>query len=164
MSEVTIPDHVSWFPQTIGWKIVAVLLIITIIYYVTQWIKWWWCNRYRREAMALIETMQASINSKDAPLSPHLDVFAVMKAVLIYLNPQKANTFGDKFLNDLDDYLSPRKKIFNAALGQKWMRSLVQTESQLSEQELSLLITLCQQWLVEHGEPHFKKKGDSNAV
>ncbi|MEC6796372.1 DUF4381 domain-containing protein [Photobacterium sp. S4TG1] len=164
MSEVTIPDHVSWFPQTIGWKIVAILLMVTVFYYSIQWIRWWWGNRYRREAIALIEVMHASIKHKDALLSLPLDMFEVMKAVLIYLDPQKANAFGERFLIDLDDCHSPRKVVFNDVIGQKWMRSLVQPQSQLSEHELSLLITLCQQWLVEHGEPHFKKKGGTNAV
>ena len=164
MSEVTIPDHVSWFPQTIGWKVVAAILIVVALYYVIQSIRLWWNNRYRREAMALMTVMQASINSTSMPLSLPLDVFEVMKAVLIYLNPQKNNTFGDQFLNDLDEYRSPQTTLFNDDLGQKWMRSLVQKQCLLSKQELSALMTLCQQWLVEHGELHLKKNGGQHVV
>lgn len=160
MSEVTIPDHVSWFPQTIGWKIVAAILIVVALYYVIQSIRRWWNNRYRREAMALMTVMQASINSTRLPL----DIFEVMKAVLVYLNPQKANAFGEKFLTDLDEYRSPQTTLFNDDLGQKWMRSLVQKQYPLSKQELSALMTLCQQWLVEHGELHLKTNGGQNVV
>lgn len=164
MSEVTIPDHVSWFPQTIGWKVVAAILIVVSLYYVIQSIRLWWNNRYRREAMALMTVMQASINSTSMPLSLPLDIFEVMKAVLVYLNPQKANAFGEKFLTDLDDYRSLKNAVFNDALGQKWMRSLVQKQHSLSKQELSALMTLCQQWLVEHGELHLKTNGGQNVV
>lgn len=160
MSEVTIPDHVSWFPQTIGWKVVAAILIVVALYYVIQSIRLWWNNRYRREAMALMTVMQASINSTRLPL----DIFEVMKAVLVYLNPQKANAFGEKFLTDLDEYRSPQTTLFNDDLGQKWMRSLVQKQYPLSKQELSALMTLCQQWLVEHGELHLKTNGGQNVV
>ncbi|PLC56798.1 DUF4381 domain-containing protein [Photobacterium carnosum] len=160
MSEVTIPDHVSCFPQTIGWKVVAAILIVVALYYVIQSIRLWWNNRYRREAMALMTVMQASINSTRLPL----DIFEVMKAVLVYLNPQKANAFGEKFLTDLDEYRSPQTTLFNDDLGQKWMRSLVQKQYPLSKQELSALMTLCQQWLVEHAELHLKTNGGQNVV
>ena len=32
LRDVTIPDSVSWFPQTIGWKILGVALLLAAFY------------------------------------------------------------------------------------------------------------------------------------
>ena len=163
MSEVTVPDHVSWFPQTIGWKIVAVILAFFIVYQAVQWSKKWWGNRYRREAIALVGLLQNSMDKQNTPPLLNYDLFEVMKAVLTYLNPNKANVFGDIFLIDLD-YYSTSDALFHDELGQKWIRSLVQQKHALSSQELTELIILCQQWLADHAEPQVEQKGEKHAV
>ncbi|MGR6861369.1 DUF4381 domain-containing protein [Aliivibrio salmonicida] len=163
MSEVTVPDHVSWFPQTIGWKIVAAILAVFIVYQAVQWSKKWWENRYRREAIALVGLLQNSMDKQNTPPLLNYDLFEVMKAVLTYLNPNKANVFGEIFLIDLD-YYSTSDVLFHDELGLKWIRSLVQQKHALSSQELAELIVLCQQWLADHAEPQVEPKGEKHAV
>lgn len=33
LEEVGLPDHVSWFPQTLGWKILAMILLLVVMYF-----------------------------------------------------------------------------------------------------------------------------------
>lgn len=165
ISEVTVPDHVSWFPQTIGWQILACILMAFISYKTVLWGKEWWENRYRREALSLVLSMQKSSFSTESQNSQiTLDLFEVMKAVVTYLNPKKANAFGHAFLIELDDFLPQEQAEFTNEIGQHWMRALVQKRHALSTQELKQLFVMSERWLREHDRIIQKEKGDNHAV
>jgi hypothetical protein len=160
MSEVTVPDHVSWFPQTIGWKIVAIILFVFSVYCIVAWIKKWWANRYRREASCLLNLISSSVNNP----SLSYEIFEVMKAVLTHISAKNATLFKDDFLIALDSYSLDGTGNFNNELGQQWMRSLVQQQYALSEKQLTDLTMLCQQWLSNHVMPTVNKNGGEDAV
>lgn len=165
ISEVTVPEHVSWFPQTIGWQILAGILIVFISYRSVLWSKEWWANRYRREALSLVISMQKAIaNTESENQQITLDLFEVMKAVVAYLHPQKANTFGEAFLIELDLFLPQEQAKFNKELGLHWMRSLVQKQHALSTQELKQLFEMSEHWLKMHDRIIQKEKGDKHGV
>jgi hypothetical protein len=50
--ETTAPESISFFPQTIAWKIIAIILITLIIKKAYQSWKTYQANAYRREALA----------------------------------------------------------------------------------------------------------------
>lgn len=165
ISEVTVPDHVSWFPQTIGWQILAAIFIVFMSYKIVLWVKEWWANRYRREALSLVQAMQkSSVNTESENQQITLDLFEVMKAVVAYLNAQKANTFGEAFLIELDAFLPQEQAEFNSELGQHWMRALVQKKHALSTQELKQLFEMSEHWLRMHDRIIQTEKGDKHAV
>ncbi|MFA1560118.1 DUF4381 domain-containing protein [Aliivibrio fischeri] len=165
LSEVTVPEHVSWFPQTIGWKILAFVLLAFIVYKSVLWLKRWWTNRYRREALDVILLLR---DSQVPNQSISYEIFEVMKAVLVYIDPSRSNQFGGAFLKALDSYGSDDKETFHSELGEKWMRSLVQSQKALNEQETAALITLCINWLESHKDiktvSQDVKKGEDYAV
>ena len=160
MSKVTVPDHVSWFPQTIGWKIVAILLFVFAIYYIAKSTQKWWENRYRREASSLLNLLSSSVNNP----SLSYEIFEVMKAVLTHINAKNATLFKDDFLIALDSYSPNSVFDFNGELGQQWIRSLMQQQYALSEQQRNELMTLCQQWLTGHVVPTLEQTGGAHAV
>jgi hypothetical protein len=58
LKELAYPDAISFLPQTIGWLVVA-LVVLTLL----AWLGWrarkrWLNNAYRREAVASIEAMR----------------------------------------------------------------------------------------------------------
>lgn len=54
LHDVTVPPSVSWYPQTIGWKILAALFVLALIYVAYRLIRKWWTNRYRKEALLAV--------------------------------------------------------------------------------------------------------------
>ncbi|HDM8140995.1 TPA: DUF4381 domain-containing protein, partial [Vibrio harveyi] len=50
LHDVAVPESVSWVPQTIGWKILAVIGAIVLMYLGYRLLHHWWDNRYRKEA------------------------------------------------------------------------------------------------------------------
>lgn len=51
LHDVAIPTSVSWMPQTIGWKILGIILLLVAIYLAYRLALRWWSNRYRKEAL-----------------------------------------------------------------------------------------------------------------
>ena len=59
LKELPLPDPVSWWPQTVGWAVLAVVLLILL-----AWVGYKaWCraqrNAYRRNGLARLEVMKS---------------------------------------------------------------------------------------------------------
>ncbi|MGF1753354.1 DUF4381 domain-containing protein [Vibrio makurazakiensis] len=173
LHDVSVPESVSWVPQTIGWKILAAVVILGIAYTAYRVAKHWWDNRYRREALAVLDALP-----EGDEVSPQ-KVFKVLKVVLRYLNSNNANLFGTNFLDRLDSYLAKPKfvkpkrtndqpakakseKQFSAdhllddVLAQTWMQSLESRSVHLDEQQKQTLIQYARYWVINH---HAQEKG-----
>jgi Tfp pilus assembly protein PilE len=61
--ETTAPETISFFPQTIAWKIISIVLIILIIKKAYQSWKTYQANAYRREALAWLA--QCSLTNEE---------------------------------------------------------------------------------------------------
>ncbi|MGY3571602.1 DUF4381 domain-containing protein [Vibrio paucivorans] len=151
--DVEVPESVSWFPQTIGWKIIAVLLVALLIYAAYLGVKHWWHNRYRTEAIEQLKLINLESASSEQAL------FNVTKSVMVYLNPQHASLYGEALLNCLDSYLLSKGQglpnqtdsfRFTTEVGRKWMQSLVQPDCSLSLEERQLLARDLSYWVKTH--------------
>ena len=99
LHDVAIPDSVSWAPQTIGWKILGVILLLVAIYLAYRLAQKWWNNRYRKEALQELMVLDArDKNSTER-------TFKVLKVVLRYLDSSNAKLFGKAYVNRLNAYL-----------------------------------------------------------
>ncbi len=96
--EVQVPEAVSWFPQTIGWKIVFAAIAVWICYQIYRRVKHWWVNRYRNEAAEAL--MQLKANEPDWPFQ----MVRVIKIVMIYLDSKNASLHGSPLLTKMDRY------------------------------------------------------------
>ena len=61
IDEVIVPESISLIPQTIGWKIVGVLLIAYILW--RSFLAWrlWQKNWYRREGLQVLAKIKTSL-------------------------------------------------------------------------------------------------------
>ncbi|MEZ9309512.1 DUF4381 domain-containing protein, partial [Vibrio cyclitrophicus] len=91
LHDVAIPDSVSWAPQTMGWKIFGVILLLVAIYLAYRLAQRWWNNRYRQEALK--ELMLLDARDKNSTER----TFKVLKVVLRYLDNSNAKLFGQAY-------------------------------------------------------------------
>ncbi len=96
LHDVAVPESLSWVPQTIGWKILAVIGAIVLMYLGYRLLHHWWDNRYRKEAIEAI----SRLNPDDASMPKAL--FSILKIVLIHLDSSHARLFDTAFLRKLD--------------------------------------------------------------
>jgi len=57
--EVVSPEAISWLPQTVGWRVLGVILLGLAIHRSWRWLLHWYRNRYRREAAVKLQQFSA---------------------------------------------------------------------------------------------------------
>lgn len=151
LHDVAIPDSVSWAPQTIGWKILGVILLLVAIYLAYRLAQKWWNNRYRKEALQELVLLDArDKNSTER-------TFKVLKVVLRYLDSSNAKLFGQAYVNRLNAYLpvsantSENSNAFFAdEISELWMQSLIDPNVRLSFEQRLEVIQTAMMWLKLH--------------
>ncbi|PTO64599.1 DUF4381 domain-containing protein [Vibrio splendidus] len=151
LHDVAIPDSVSWAPQTIGWKILGVILLLVAIYLAYRLALRWWNNRYRKEALQELVLLDArDKNSTER-------TFKVLKVVLRYLDSSNAKLFGQAYVNRLNAYLpgsantSENSNAFFAdEVSKLWMQSLIDPNVRLSFEQRLEVIQTAMMWLKLH--------------
>ncbi|MFA0547040.1 DUF4381 domain-containing protein [Vibrio splendidus] len=151
LHDVAIPDSVSWAPQTIGWKILGVILLLVAIYLAYRLAQKWWNNRYRKEALQELVLLDArDKNSTER-------TFKVLKVVLRYLDSSNAKLFGKAYVNRLNGYLpvsantSENSNAFFAdEVSELWMQSLIDPNVRLSFEQRLEVIQTAMMWLKLH--------------
>ncbi|OEE86357.1 DUF4381 domain-containing protein [Vibrio crassostreae] len=151
LHDVAIPDIVSWAPQTNGWKILGVILLLVAIYLAYRLALRWWNNRYRKEALQELMVLDArDKNSTER-------TFKVLKVVLRYLDSSNAKLFGQAYVNRLNAYLpvsantSENSNAFFAdEVSELWMQSLIDSNVRLSFEQRLEVIQTAMMWLKLH--------------
>ncbi|MEZ9177716.1 DUF4381 domain-containing protein [Vibrio kanaloae] len=163
LRDVTIPDSVSWFPQTIGWKILGVALLLAAFYLAYRLALRWWNNRYRKEALKALMVLDArDKNSTER-------TFKVLKVVLRYLDRSNAKLFGQAYVNRLNAYLpvnagtsTKSNAFFTDEVSGLWMQSLIDPKVRLSFEQRLEVIQTAMMWLKLH-KPDLQAKPDVQA-
>ena len=65
--EVTPPLAVDWWPQTPGWAVVGAALAILLLRRLWLWVRRWYRDRYRREALARLDTLALPASGTPTP-------------------------------------------------------------------------------------------------
>lgn len=158
--DVVVPESVAWWPQTIGWKILAFMILVGCLVWGYHRIKLWWQNRYRREALQALATLNLGLPRESAT-----SLLTILKAVLVYLEPQNSALFGDALLQKLDSLLpsatlssvkgdaevkSDADFQYQGEIGKKWLAVSLSSQRSLTEPELVTLIAHTRKWLLLH--------------
>ncbi len=143
LHDVSVPPSVSWYPQTIGWQILAVVVLLVLLYSAYRWGRKWWFNRYRQEALDAIA--QIDLNASDMPKT----LFSILKIVLIHLDSRNAKLFNDAFLCKLDE-LVPKKQAFADEHSALWMQSIINPKIELTNEQRISLIEKATYWVKTH--------------
>lgn len=63
LADVVLPPPVPWTPQTLGWQVVGVLLLLLALVLAWRAVRRYWRNRYRREALAELKRLEVQLDS-----------------------------------------------------------------------------------------------------
>ncbi|HAS8199779.1 TPA: DUF4381 domain-containing protein [Vibrio vulnificus] len=145
LHDVAVPESVSWLPQTVGWKVLAIIGGLVLLYIGYRYLRFRWDNRYRVEALQAI----AQLDPKDPAMASEL--FSIVKQVLIYHDSGYARLFGDAFLAVLNQ-LIPTQPLFDDELAIQWVQSTVNPNVPLAESARATLKARAALWVKSHQE------------
>lgn len=141
------PEVISWFPQTVAWKLLCLIVCIVVLFTLYKSCVNYKNNKYRRDALKAI----ARIERSDV-LQATKTLNSILRQVVFYqyAGLSSANVIGEAWLEFLDS--KSEQTQFSSELGSKWINSLYQPAErhQWSSQEISALYKQVQTWLETH--------------
>jgi len=160
IDEIILPADISWWPSTIGWKIVALLLCIFASYRLFKFGQSWWKNRYRREAIAQINelqlselklsTQQQASDSGLLTVIEKLPFYLKTTALQAYPRDQVAQLSGTAWIDFLNEKTGSEH--FNSNVSEQLLIISYRPKEQwqLTEEQCLNLINLTKLWVKYH--------------
>ena len=99
-AEVAPPDSISWLPQTVGWLWLGVAVLAFTLHYLWRWLKHWYSNRYRREAVARLQALAS--NADAAQFVADINRVLKITALVAYSRESVAKLSGESWVNFLN--------------------------------------------------------------
>lgn len=145
--DVSVPEGmVSWMPQTIGWKIVFLIVFALLCWWSYRRAQHWWMHRYRGECLRALEAIEASY----APDRQAQEISFVLKqcAIYAYGADRVAPLYGVDWLEFLD--LSCDQSAFRSEDGKAWQSALLSPEQGLADSARANILSQAKIWVKHH--------------
>jgi hypothetical protein len=150
IDEIQLPAAVGWWPQTLGWQLLALAAALYLGYRLYRGAQRWWFNRYRRSALAQLTQLEQRADGDYHDVLSALP--ALLKATALHAYPRHeiAALSGVHWLAFLDQHYSGPS--FRQGVGRQLLNIAYQPDCrwQLSPQEARHLIHMCRRWLGKH--------------
>ncbi len=145
--DISVPNSISWLPQTMGWKILFFLLAALTVFLIYRAVKHYHANRYRRQALQALDV----INS-ERPYQAICELFHLIKSVAIYLDPKNASKSGDDLLLFLISTKTNNCIHFHSVLTKRAFNEIWQPEAEctLVPEQVLVLINQFKDWITHH--------------
>jgi hypothetical protein len=143
LKDIHLPEAIGWWPPAIGWWLLVVLIALLIVF-----LYWFYKRLTRKSAIRAAKKNLAAIKQ-----NPALDnrkklheLSMLIRRVAISVNPRTevASLTGRQWLAFLDKSLTGAP--FSEGCGQL-LADAPYRNTQPTEQEISQLISLCEDWL-----------------
>ncbi len=150
IDEIVLPDAVSWWPSAPGWQALGVIAFLWLCYLAVRWVKRWWRDRYRREALRQLDQIQKKAGSSLNAIIATLPHYIKVAALQAYPRHDVASLTGDEWLAFLDAHYSG--PAFSNGVGEKLLSIayLPQEQWQMTDEESRTLIRMSRQWIKSH--------------
>lgn len=152
------PAPPSWMPQTVGWAVLAGLLLMLM-----GWLAWkawlsWRAQRYRRIAQRELRQLRAALDSTShsaarLEAARQLPVLVRRLALAHAARERVAHLQGEAWLDWLDRSLRDERAPFSQGAGRSLSDWAYRPESALPWAELSGLLALIERWIGQHQVP-----------
>jgi hypothetical protein len=153
LQEIPLPPEVGYTPQTIGWLMVAALLLMIIAYIAWRLYRRHLAGRYRREALAELATIEAGIANPEFHRSALAALPSLVKRTALAFAPrEKIAALSDAgWLAFLDKTYpaggfsnGPGQLLVHLAYGSN------ENLDSLPEEQIRALRTLIRSWISTH--------------
>ena len=148
--EISLPEPVSWWPQTAGWWVVGALLLIGLCWWGGRRFLRWRADAYRRRRIADLESLLVRAGGDLQAVLVHLPPLLKATALQAYRRSDVAALTGEAWLAFLDaQYPGPR---FLSQTGSRLVSIAYQpgAAAQMDDTEARKLIEMSKRWIRSH--------------
>ena len=149
IEEIQAPGPVSWLPQTLGWQVLAGLLLLWLLNLGRRRWQYWRRNRYRKFALLQLKAITTSAQESNRQLAA---IAALLKATALQAYPRKeiAALSGSAWLDWLDQRTA--RPCFSKT-DELLTQQLYRDHREIGDEELKQLTLAIATWIREHREP-----------
>jgi hypothetical protein len=144
LREIALPPPVPYVPQTVGWLIVAALLLVALAWVAWRWRRRWLADRYRRTALGELAVIERGLPAAAAAIP------ALVKRTALVFAPRAtiARLTDAEWLAYLDRTFPPGG--FVAGPGRLLPRLAYAPAGDLDRGQLRDLVALVRRWIEGH--------------
>lgn len=153
------PAPPSWMPQTVGWAVLAGLLLMLMGWLAWRAWLWWRAQRYRRIAQRELRQLRAVLDATPPLPAARLEAARQLPALVRRLalahapRDHVAHLQGEAWLTWLDRSLQGECAPFSQGAGRSLSDWAYRPASALPWAELSGLLALIERWISQHQVP-----------
>jgi len=151
--EISLPDPVSYMPETIGWLFLLAAIVLYALWQSIKAYKTWANNRYRRIALIHIQQLK---QDTAPPIHVMAKLAVLLKATALQVFPRThiAALSGEQWLSFLNQQTASPSFCEQSRdlLGSAQYRH----NTRVSKQQLSQLIAESEYWVRRHKVPNVK--------
>ena len=150
LAEIPLPAPVPYTPQTIGWLVVAILLVACAGYLGWRLYKRRAANQYRRAALEELAAIVQRSGDPSARSAALAALPALVKRTALACEPraQIASLSATEWLAFLDRTLTPGS--FTSGPGALLQRIAYDDPSSIPDDQIAGLVALLQRWIERH--------------
>lgn len=150
IDEIILPSAISWWPNTIGWQLLAFLMMIFSVRYIHRKTQTWWSNRYRREVIAKLNALKKDSSNAIITGVEQLPFYLKATALQAYPRDQVAQLSGHDWIDFLNNTYG--SVLFTEDLSEQLIAISYRPKSQwsLTEQECIHLVDTAILWVKNH--------------
>lgn len=154
LQELPPPPLPSFWPQTWGWILVFVLLLLSFIFALLRWRKHRKNNAYRQAALAELNSLEAHWRLNPGNPAPLRDIPELLKRAVLHCPGEVSQDLARTGGRDWQSQLQRRSDI---TLSRTFAESLADlayaSDETLAHLDTEALIAECRQWLETHHDP-----------
>jgi hypothetical protein len=88
LADIAAPHPVSFVPQTWGWVVLAIFIVLLAVWVLLRWYRHRKANRYRAEALAELASIERAIEGNAAPGAALAAIPPILKRVALAAWPR----------------------------------------------------------------------------
>lgn len=155
--EPVAPEPILWLPQTLAWKLLFILLCVTLAFFLFKKAQLWHANQYRRDALKALHKID---NKSRLEALNELNQILKKVAVNAYGNQQVASLYGLEWIK----FLQQQPGLYaQKYVTRKWQVALYNPDiaSYVTSSEFDYLVSQSKSWIKQHST--IQKQGGEHA-
>ena len=145
VGDILEPDPLPFTFETIGWKVLAVVIVVVTLVLFYKWLKLYQKNKYRRTAIEKLKLVENQ-NSESQYKINQLNIILKQVAIITFGREQVAQLYGNDWLLFLD---SKYKKSEFAKYSVNFSDAIYSSK-EVDETSLTSIYKLTKTWINEH--------------